>query len=262
MPIFEDLYGRLLDHELRSSDATVLFTSTRRQQAVNDGIAEFASLTECIVNVSSVVCSCNTQTYDLLSSAVFGSTDFVRLAARGLEFHLRSSNGELTQLAGDDFPRRDIEWLNQYEPGWRQSTTPSMPTSYYVNQTNSRYQIGLNVPPDIGSSETAVLLVPYVARPAPLASSGNAPFGSARVDLVPFYMAPVHYAAHQLEKLRGDDQASDRQYQKFMGMVTRYTGQAKQKGTNFIRLARNYLRDAQRRPRGDDAGRDTYWRWP
>lgn len=261
MANFGDLYGTYLDHELRSSDATVLFTSTRRAQAVNDGIAEFANLTECLITVSSVVCSCNTQTYDLLSSGVLGSTAFVRLASRGLEFLLTSSNGQVTQLAGDDFPRRDIEWLNQYEPGWRQSTTPSMPTSYYVSQTNGRYLVGLNVPPDVGSSETAVLLVPFVARPALLASSASIPFGNSRADLIPFYMAPVHYGAHQLEKLRGDDEASDRQYAKFMALVDRYTGKARQKGANFVRLAKNYLRDAQRRGSNSANGND-YWRWP
>lgn len=263
MPNFEDLTGRLLDTELNSADSTVLFTSTRRAQAVNDGMADFAEQTECLIRVSTIAVSCSVSTYDLLSSAVM-STDFVRIAARGVEFHLSDSNGNLTQLAGDDFPRRDIEWLNTYEPGWRASTTPSAPTSYYVDESDGHYFVGLNTPPDVGSSEAASLLLPYVARPVPMTSISDVPFtvGSAvRRDLIPWHQAIVHWAAHQLEKLRGDDQASDRQLAKYQGYVDRYVGKKRPKGANFVRLARNYLKDAQRQPRGDRSS-DPYWRWP
>lgn len=268
MPNFELLTGPLLDQELRSADSTTLFTSTRRAQAVNDGYAEFCDLTECLIRVSTVACSCNVSTYNLLSSASLGSTDFVRLAPRGLEYHLLSSHGgssaRLTQLAGDDFPRRDIEWLNTYEPGWRQSTTPSTPTGYYVDEANGKYEIGLDRRPNIRSSEVGKLIVPYIARPAPMTSTGDVPFtvgSNVRVDLIPFHQALVHYAAHQLEKLRGDEQASDRQYAKFLAYIQRFTEKARKRGGAFVRQAKNYLKDARRvgvAPRGYD----TYRRWP
>lgn len=265
---FEDLYGRLLDQELHSADSTVLFTSTRRSQAVNDGSLEFAALTECLIRTSTIACSCNTQTYNLLSSAVM-STDFTRLAARGVEYHLVSSGGSgsntLTQLSGDGFPRRDIEWLNKYEPGWRTSTTPSMPTGYYVDEADGKYLIGLDHPPDIGSSETGTLLVPYVARPALMTSSGDVPYtvGSAvRTDLLPYHQAIVHYAAHQLEKLRGDDQASDRQLAKFQSYVMRFTEKWRKKGQNTVTFVKSYLRSASRRPNGDLGNEDLVRRWP
>jgi hypothetical protein len=264
MPNFEQLSGSLLDHELHNEDSTVRFTSARRAQAVNDGIQEFANHTECFQRVSTITCSCNTTTYDAMSSAVM-STDFVRIAARGVEYHLLSSHGgssaQLTQLAGDDFPRHDIEWLNVYEPGWRTSTTPTMPVSYYVDDSDGRYLLGLWPPPDIGSSETGKLLVPYVARPAVLSSTGDIPYTSGsnvRRDLWGYHQAAVHWAAHQLEKLRGDTEASDRQFAKFMGFVDRFLGQKRQKGGTTVRLLRNYLRDASRRGGGPQA-RDPYW---
>lgn len=252
MANFELLTGAWLDQELGSADSTTLFTSTRRAQAINDGVAEFCELTECLIRVSTVACSCNTVTYNLLSSAILGSTDFVRLAARGVEYHFIDSTGILTQLAGDDFPRRDIEVMNREDPGWRQSTTPGTPTGYYVDESDGRYLLGLDIPPNINSSETGKLLVPYVARPAPMTSSGDAPFtigSNVRADLIPFHRAPVHYAAAMLEKLRGDTEASDRQMATFLSYVQRYTEKFRNKGENFVRLARNYLREVSRRRR-------------
>jgi hypothetical protein len=269
VPTFESLTGRLLDHELRSADSTVLFTSTRRAQAINDGLLEFAALTDCFLRVSTIAVSCNTQTYNLLSSGVM-STDFIRIAARQPEFHLRSSGGgssaRLTQIAGDDFPRRDIEWLNTYVPGWRSSTTPGMPTSWYLDESDGRVLLGLDVPPDVGSSETATLVVPYVARPAPMTSTSDVPYTTStnvRRDLEPFHQGLVHYAAHQLEKLRGDDQASDRQLAKFQAYVDRFRAKARHTGANMVRFAVNYLQAAQRQGRGRGTGTtDDYARWP
>jgi hypothetical protein len=266
---FELLTGAWLDQELRSADSTTLFTTARRNQAVNDGAAEFAELTECLLRVSTVACSCNTSEYNLLSSATLGSTDFVRLAARGPEYHLLSSHGgssaHLTQLAGDDFPRRDIEWLNKYEPGWRTSTTPSMPTGYYVDERDGQYLLGLDQPPDIGSSETGKLVVPYVARPVVMTSTGDVPFtvgSNVRTDLIPFHRALVHYAAGQLEKLRGDETASDRQMAMFQSFVDRFKEKFRNKGANFVTLAKNYFKDARRGSRYEAGDEDSFRRWP
>lgn len=267
MATFGLLTKEWLHQEIRTDDSTVLFTSTRRNQAVNDGYAEFCDLTECRIRVSTVTCSCNTATYNLNSSAVM-STDFVRIAARGVEYHHLSSHGgssaQLTQLAGDDFPRRDVEWLNKYEPSWRQSTTPSMPVSYSVEADGGTYLLRLHPPPDIGSSEVGKLLIPYVSRPAPMTSTSDVPFtvgSNTRSDLIPFHRALTHYAAHQLEKLRGDEQASDRQYTKFLGFVTRFTEKMRTKGANYVTFARSYLREAQGSRGGRGSARDPY-RWP
>lgn len=261
------LTGLWLDQELHTDDSTILFTSTRRSQAINDGVAEFADLTECIRRVSSVAVSCNTATYDCLDSTVFGSTDFSRFSGRGVEYHFTDSNGTLTQVSGTEFPRRDIEWLNRNDPGWRQSTSPTeIPDGYYVDEDDGQQLIGLHPPPDVGSSETATIVVPYVARPPALSNSTDVPFtinGRTRTDLIPFHRGIVHYAAHLLEKLRGDDQASDRQYAQFLGYVQKYRAATRKKGPEYVTFAKSYLRDAQRRiPNyGRLSGNDPY-RYP
>lgn len=253
MATFELLTGNWLDQELGTADSTVLFTSTRRAQAVNDGYAEFCEQTECLIEVSTVACSCNVATYNLLSSAILeGSTNFIRLAPRGVEYHFTDSNGNLTQLAGDDFPRRDIEVMNREDPGWRQSTALGIPTGYYIDDADGKVLIGLDIPPDLGSSETGVIVVPFITRPTPMTSSGDIPFTvstNVRYDLTPFHKAPVHYAAAMLEKLRVDTDASDRQMALFMSYVQRYREKFKNKGENFVRLARNYLKDASKSSR-------------
>ena len=250
MANFELLTGAWLDQELGSADSTTLFTTARRNQAVNDGHAEFCELTECLIEVSTIVCSCNVTTYNLLSSAILeGSTNFIRLAPRGVEFHFTDSNGVLMQLAGDDFPRRDIEVMNREDPGWRGSSALGMPTGYYIDEADGTVLIGLDTPPDLGSSETGALIVPFVTRPVAMTSTGDVPFtanGRVRTDLIPFHKALVHYATAMLEKLRGDTDASDRQMALFQSYVTRFSQKAKNKGENFVRLARNYLREASR----------------
>jgi hypothetical protein len=99
-------------------------------------------------------------------------------------------------------------------------------------------------------------VVPYIARPLPVTSDTQEPFtvsGRVRGDLRPYHMAPVHYAAHQLEKLRRDDQASDRQFQKFMGYVTSWLQEHRVKGGTTVTFARNYF---SRSGRGTDRGTD------
>ena len=135
-----------------------------------------------------------------------------------------------------------------------------MPTGYLVDDSIGAYVLQLDRPPDVGSSETAQLVVPFIARPAVLTSSGDQLFtvgSNVRTDLSPFFMAPVHYAAHQLEKLRGDDAASDRQFAKFLAYVQRYTEKVRKRGGTFVTLARNYLASPRRGGRVED-----YARWP
>src|SRR5690349_4741383 len=151
MPTFEALYSGLLDREINnnSSLAGSPFSSTNRQQAINDAQEEFADLTECLVQQSSVACSCNVSEYALLTSTG-GSTSFTRIAKQGVEYHLTSSGGTLRTAAGDEFPRRDIDWLNDNEPGWRTSTTPTeFPSAYYVRGDDDDLLIGLTQPPDV-----------------------------------------------------------------------------------------------------------------
>lgn len=267
MPTFEDLYTSRLDLELNNSDSNVLYTTARRKQAVNDGVAEFASLTECYVRRASIPVSCNTAEYALSTIA-----DYSRVYQQGLiEYHHTSSGAssiaKFTQLAGDDFPRRDELWLNRYEPSWRTSTTPAQfPQYHYVRPSGGQLVVGLSEPPKVGSSETARLVVPYVARPQSMVNSTDVPFtdtsGNTRQDLVEYHQAASHFAAHRLLPLIGDEEGADRQLQKFLSYVKRYLDNMRPKGGQHVTVARSYYRSAQRRPDTDASlDRDPRWRW-
>ena len=249
---FEELTKAELSIALNNSDTSVLFTGARRRQAINDAQEEFADLTECFVKYSTVACSCNTTEYSLLSSGTLqGSTDFVRLAKPGVEYIHSDSNDVITHVSGDSFPRRDLTWRNRYDQSWRSSTTPvTTPSGYYVREDGAALVIGLNEPPDIGSSETGKLLVPYVARPAPMASSGDVPF-SSRLDLRVYHKALPQYAAYKLLPLVGDEQGSQAALQKFIGYVARYQQNARPKGGQHVTMGRSYFRESMRRQSRD-----------
>lgn len=268
--IFEDLYKDELSLRLNNSDTSVLFTSTRRQRAINDAIEEFADLTECLIRTSTIACSCSVTEYALISTSLQGSTDYVRLAKQGVEYLHTTSNGVVTQLSGQDFPRRDLDWRGSYDPNWRSSTTPVIaPTGYYLRDDGGQVYIGLNQPPRVGSSETATLVVPYVVRPTPIASSvagstATEPFtmgAATRTDLRIYHKALPHYAAYKLLPLVGDEQGAQAALQQFLGYVARYTQNARPKGGQHVTLARSYLRDSQRRGGSGDPSIVADGRW-
>ncbi len=251
MATFEALWSDRLDVEL-NSESTQLFTKARRKQAVNDAQEEFADLTECLIRQADVSCSSGVTEYALLSSGVLaGSTDYSRLAKQGLEYRHTDSNGRLTIAAGDDFAERPIQWRNRKDTGWRESTTPTrMPTGYYLRADGGGLQLGLAEPPAVGSSETAVVRVPYVARPASMTSSSAEPFsvnGTVRTDLRTYHPALVHFAAFRLLPLQGKVQEAQMQFQLFSAYVARYQQAQRPKGGQTVTLGRNYVREAQGR---------------
>lgn len=262
--VFKELYKRRLTIELNNSDTSVLYTSTRRQEGINDGVAEFASLTDCYVRRSTVAVSCNTSEYVLSTIS-----DFARLSEEGYaEYHHTDSNDVLTIHAGPDFERRDELWTNRFDVGWRVSTTPvKLPTAHYLRKDAGRLILGLREKPSVGSSESAKLVFPYVARPAPMTSSGMVPFTDAssnvRHDLTEYHPACVHYAAYKLLPLIGDIQEADRQYQKFLSYVARYKDNNRTRGGKHVTMARSYYRQSMRRGRDSDLSldRSEQWRW-
>jgi hypothetical protein len=247
---FESLYTSEL-HIVLNSDQTHLYTTERRKQAINDAQVEFADLTECLIRQSSIACSCNTAEYALLSSGVLsGSTDYVRLAKQGVEYLHTDSNDVVTHLAGpDDFPERPIQWMSKADPGWRTSTSVTKtPRGYYLRPDGGNLYIGLYDRPKVGSSETAVIRVPYVALPAAMTSTGDVPFsvgGTVRTDLTLYHRALPHYAAYKLLPLTGDEQGSNAQLQKFLGYVARYSQAQRPRGGQSIMMARDYRGEAR-----------------
>jgi len=260
---FERLYSDQLDYELGGNDSVVLFTTARRKAAINEGLREFADQTECWTRTATITCSNAVGTYNLTSTGNVPGGDFVRLAVDGPEYRYTDASSNVTYTHGDDLPRRDIEWLNAHESGWRDSTGAITPQSYYLEAEGGALNLGLYPPPTISTATAGVLSVPYVARPSSLVDSTSIPYtdtaGVTRTDLLPYHQAAVHYAAHQLEKLRKDDAASDRQLTKFLAYVTRFVNAQRKKGGESIRPARSYFSRA-RDGRGDGGPRAPWWR--
>ena len=247
--LFSSLYTARLDEEIGTDDNSILFTVTRRKAAVNQGMAQFAELTECFERTSTITIIGGTAEYNLNSVTNMPSLDFVRFSKQQVEFRYVDASSFLTVLAGDDLVRRDVDWLNRYQPNWQVSTVASnimqWPSVYYERMDGGARFLGFWPTPSTGSSASATVVVPYLARPTPMTSDTSEPFqvgASPRIDLRDYHQALVHFAAHQLEKLRRDEAASDRQLQKFLGYVTRWLQNHRIKGGLSLTMARNYFK--------------------
>ena len=252
---FSHLYSSALDQELGSDDSTRLFTDARRQRAINTAQLHWCDLTECAIRQSTVTCSNGTREYNLLSTVNVPGGDFLRLAKQGPEYHLISSgsSASTTFIAGDDFPRREIPWLNQNDPGWR-SSTGGTPDGYYERFDGGQRLFGLVTPPRITSSQSGKIILPYVAKPSSLTASTDIPFtfgSTTRDDLEPYHQALVHYAAYELEKLRLNTEGSQSQLQQFTGYLERFFRSMQPKGEQQVRLGRNYFAEVRGRRRGN-----------
>ena len=260
---FSHLYSSALDAELGTDDSTRLFTDARRKRAINQAHLQWADLTECAIRQSTVSCSNGVGEYNLLSTVNVASGDYLRLASQQPEYHLISSGSSASTrfIAGDDFPRREINWLNQNDPGWRGSTGAD-PSAYYERMDGGRRYLGLVPPPRIGSSEVGKVILPYVAKPSSMTSDTDVPFtfgSTVREDLEPYHQALVHYAASELEKLRLNTEGIQTQLQLFNGYLARFFRAKTPKGPKTIRTLRNYFAEIRSRR---SAGRDDRTPWP
>lgn len=257
MVTFSTLTGRLLDIELGSADSTVLFTTARRNAAINEGVREFAALTECWVRQASWTVTSTAYFYDMAStnvSGLFTTADFVRLIGeRAVEFATSDSGSvNLSVLSGpDDLPQRTLQWYERYRPDYKAkavSTSVEYPDSYWILRDGPGIYIGFSPKPStgVGSSITFTANISYVAIPQTMSSGTEEPFslfGSPANSLRPYHQAAVHYAAAQLEKLRKNSEGVQLQMQAFLAYVQRYLSDTRQKGGTFINTTRTYLRE-------------------
>ncbi len=266
MPNFSNLYSSRLDRELGTDDTTILFTTARRKAAINEGAGEFADITECLTRWVAIPIVNGQGEYDLNSTSTLPAGDFSGFAKDPVEYIYTDASSNVTLLAGDALPRRDVRWLEKYRPGWQTSTQAAsmlqLPELYYVRPDGGQYNLGLTPWPSAGPSTTAsaVIGLPYVALAPTMVSSTDVPFTLStgiRQDLVAYHQALVHYAASQLEKYRRDDQASDRQLQKFQGYVARFWQDMRIKGGRQIMQARNYFVQKER----SWSGGGPWWPW-
>lgn len=242
---FSELYGTRLDTELGSDDRSRLFTLTRRKAAINDGVQEFARLTECYTKLASIAIVDGTAEYDLLTV-----TDFDHLSGQGPALKMVDADSNETWLAGrDDFPQRSVAWLDAEDPGWQQASDAA-PSCWYLRRDGGHVYLGLYPGPDVPTGETWTLQVPYVAIPGTLSADADEPYTSGsdvRIDLRPYHLALVYWAAAQLEKLRKDFGAVKREEELFAREVARYFQAQRQKHGQHVVFARNYRGEGHRR---------------
>ena len=257
MTAFSSLYGERLHRELATDDTTQLFTTARRKAAINEGIEQFAELTECYTRTSTLTLTSTAAEWDLGSTAVIPDGDFVRLSREPVRVVYVDASSQTQILVGPDLPQRTVEYLDANEPGWRTSvasTTMQLPSCYYERLDGGVRYLGFYPWPSTGSSATMTAVIPYVARPTPITSDTQEPFtvnGAVRADLRPYHQAVVHYAAHVLEKLRRDSDASGAQLQQFLNYVTRVMAITRIKQGSVIGSVRSYFRG-----RNSDRGSD------
>lgn len=263
MAQFSQLYGDDLSNELGTNDTSVLFTDARRKHAINVGYRQFADLTECWIKRSTVTVSSSAQEFNLNSTTILSGGDFNRIAPEGPAFVKTDTAGNQQIIAGEqDFPEVAIPAMDAVSGEWRSTETPGTPSGWYRRKQGSALFFGLDRPANVSTSETAELVIPYVARPSSMTSDTQIPFSDSNGysrELDEYHQAPVHYASHLMEKLRRDDERAGQQLQAFMGYVTRYNAQNRPKGARQVRKT-PYFRNA--RYRSDDAGslRAPSWR--
>jgi hypothetical protein len=246
---FSELYGERLTRELGSDDTSELFTTVRRKSAINEAALEFVKQTECYQKQADITLVDDTREYDLEASAILSADDFLWIASQGVEYAFTDENGEVTYRSGDDFPRRDIPLLNRQYGGWRNTDTTTYPASYYIRRDGGKTYIGLSEPPSIGASESAKLILPYVAKPTEITDDSEVPFTlstDALEVLEPYLQAIVHKAASFLEPLRKNYAARDMQNNLFAAVVADYLQKQRPKGGQSVLMARNYYREARR----------------
>jgi hypothetical protein len=247
-PAFSNLYSSRLDRELGTDDQSLLFTTARRKSAINEGLTEFADLSECLTRWVAVAITDGVMEYNLNSTTTIPGGDFVRLAKEDLSYVYQDASSQVSVATGDAFVRRDVGWLNRYQPGWSLATVSTgvqqIPSIYFLRPDEEALWLGFTPVPGLGSSASANVLVPYLAASPILTSDTQEPYTftlGSRHDLRIYHQAAVHYAAHQLEKLRRDDQASDRQLQKFLSYLARYAAATRVKGGRTINTVKSYF---------------------
>jgi hypothetical protein len=247
---FLELYGERLNRELGSEDVTELFTTARRKAAVNEAALEFVNKTECFQKQVEVALTDEQREYDL--EAVISANDFLWVYHQGVEYRHTDADGNVTYRADQEFPRKDIPALNREYSNWRNASATQLPASWSLRRDGGQVYLGLSEPPEIGASESAAVLIPYVAKPTEQTDDSEVPFtvsADALEVMEPWLQGIVHYAAALLEPLRKNYAGEQRQRNLFAGVVADYLQRQRPKGGQSILVARNYYADARGRSR-------------
>jgi hypothetical protein len=248
---FAALYGNQLDVELASADRAQLFTTARRQKAINDAQLAFVRLTKCTKRYGTIVLVNLTGEYDPRAAM----SDYLGLLAPPLVQVITAT--QTYYIGGkNDLPRRDPEWLDWQTTGWR-ATPPSTPQAWYQRKQAGVEYLGLSPAPSFAVPGVDLwnLLVPYLGRPVDMVNDSDTPFTmgdtTELIRLEPYHQGLVHYAAAQLEPLRKGYDAITRQMATFAQYASNFLVADRLEGPDEITLERDYYAESHRghRPR-------------
>ena len=200
---FSTLYSDELTRRLGTDDSTDLFTTARRQAAINAAQEWFILQTGCLWKTAPINLVNGVSEYDL--EIEIPDEEFIGLAAQAPDIKIVPSSGDTRYIAGDDeFPRRTEDWLNQEDPGWRAADS-STPTAWYDRFEAAQFILGITPPPLIASGEVWTLRVRHIVQADTMTADTDEPFtldGSTKFSLRPYHPALADYATYQLEQLR------------------------------------------------------------
>lgn len=247
---FLELYGVELDRVLSTTDRTVLFTTARRQRAINAGMLKFVSMTKCTRAWGTIAMTDDVYEYDL----VLYFPDYIEMLGEP-SIKVVSSGGVYTRwIEGDDLPRTDPQLADRESPGWREWNSAT-PQGWYTRVDNGVTWIGTKYAPDITSGDTWTFYVPFLKKPTALANDLDYPYtlsGNVMSNLSVYDEAIVYYAASLLEPLRkGYAQAANFGKQ-FAGVVAQFLQDQEQQQPSRVSVLRDYYRESGRRPRPQD----------
>jgi hypothetical protein len=236
---FLQLYGTKLDREIGSTDRAQLFTTVLRKEYTNEGQQKFNEQTGCFVKRDEIALTDGDGEYDLEAEA----TDYLWPAKVGASIKKTvTATSVVSYIEGTSFTYITEEELNVEHPGWR-SHDPGVPMYWGFRGDTGSLNLFLYPAPDIPSTETWLLLWPYVAQPEDMTSDTHEPYGNAtpRVTLRPYHDAILYYAAGLCELLRKNKDAYEWQMKRFSALVAKYRAdQAPKRGTS-MRLAYRHL---------------------
>lgn len=239
---FEELWGEELDIQLSSKDRTNLFTTARRKAQVNNGMREFARLTECVKKTASIAMVDETATYDIEATA----SDFWWLCEQEGISIARDNGTTVTYLVEGErggLTRVDKRRLDREHPGWR-AADPGTPRYFYLDTDGGQSLLGFYPPPDIPATETWTLSVPYVPEVPDMTATSDEPFtfsSNVAKRLRAWHMALVHYAASKLETARKQGNNEKAQLEKFSGYVKDYLDKQRPPGGDVVAYAHDYV---------------------
>jgi hypothetical protein len=234
----QDELSEALTIELGADDASALFTTQQRVDALNLAQGEFARETRCLGFAT--LWPVTTWFYDL--DTIFGDRTG-HLTPTVLWLRVRDSQGVERDT------RLEIRaplWFDRHVPGWRIRAVPDSPGtpqvwSFFGQSAGSAGGVILIWPPPAApSTETWSLLVQCAVQPLPMTDGSHEPFRNVITDtaaaawLRPYHWALAHRAAAELEYLRKDTVAIQRQLAQYQGYTQQVTIAARHRGGRQI----------------------------